>query len=219
MKKYYGVLKSCPLFAGFEESGLFSMLACLGARVTEFGKRENIISEGDAAKYVGIMLSGSAQIMRMDWFGNRSIVGSVAPPQIFGESFACAGVEAMPVDVVASEKCEVMLIDNMRITHPCDNACDFHRQLIYNLMKVMAMKNLAFHQKIEVMSRRTTREKLLAYLAFEAKRAGGRCFEIPYDRQALADYLEVDRSGLSAEISKLRNEGVLGSRKNNFKLL
>jgi len=110
-------------------------------------------------------------------------------------------------------------MDSARITRSCSNACGFHQQMIFNLMKIMAVKNLCFHQKIEITSKRTTREKLMTYLMIEAKKKRSDTFDIPYDRQELADYLEVDRSGLSAEISKLRREGVLLSEKNRFTLL
>lgn len=219
MKKYLSILKRCPLFQGIQEEQLLKMLVCLGATLVQFDKKYTILAEGTPARHIGILLSGSAQIERMDYYGNRSIVSSIAPSEIFSESFACAEVPAIPVTVTACEACEVMLIDCQHIMHTCANACGFHQQLIFNLMKDLATKNLMFHQKLEITSRRSTREKLLAYLDAQAKKAGSSSFEIPFDRQALADYLEVDRSGLSAEISRLRKEGVLTSSKNWFTLL
>lgn len=219
MKKYYDILRRCPLFEGISDDDLIPMMACVGGVVKKYEKRENIFSEGDLAKNVGIMLSGKAQVVRVDYYGNRSIVESVSPTELFGESFACGGMKEIPVDVVATEDSEVLIMDCARITRACSNACAFHQQLIFNLMKVMASKNLRFHQKLEITSGRTTREKLMTYLLLEAKKKRSASFEIPYDRQELADYLEVDRSGLSAEISKLRREGVLLSEKNRFTLL
>jgi len=219
MKKYYDILRRCPLFEGISDSDLIPMMGCVGGTVKKYDKRENIFSEGDAAKSVGLMLSGKAQVIRVDYYGNRSIMESVSPTELFGESFACGGARQIPVDVVATEDSEVLLLDCARITRSCSNACGFHQQLIFNLMKVMASKNLNFHQKIEITSKRTTREKLMTYLLLQAKKNRSASFEIPYDRQELADYLEVDRSGLSAEISKLRREGVLTSEKKRFTLL
>ena len=112
-----------------------------------------------------------------------------------------------------------MLIDCQHILHTCQNNCGFHQQLIFNLMKGLALKNIQFHQKIGITSKRSTREKLLAYLDLQSKKNGSRAFEIPFDRQELADYLEVERSGLSAEISKLRREGVLRCDRSRFELL
>ena len=138
---------------------------------------------------------------------------------IFAEAFACAEVGSIPVTITANEPSDIMLIDCSHILHTCSNNCGFHQQLIFNLMKSMAIKNLNFHQRIEITSKRSTRDKLLAYLMLQAKKAGSDSFEIPFDRQELADYLEVERSGLSAEISKLRQEGVIESHKSHFKLM
>lgn len=219
MKKYFEVLRKCPLFNEIEDENLIALLGCLDARVRFYEKKETIIAEGMPAKYLGIVLSGSVQIVRIDYFGNRSIVSGAEPSQLFAEAFACAEVGAIPVDIIANEPCEIMLIDCHRLMHSCSNACGFHQQMIFNLMKDMATKNLMFHQKIEITSKRSTREKLMAYLMFQAKKVGSNRFEIPFDRQELADYLEVDRSGLSAEIGKLCKEGVLISRKKQFELL
>ena len=195
------------------------MLGCLGAKLVSFDKKEPILAEGSPAKYVGILLSGSAQIVRVDYFGNRSIVTDIAPAELFAESFACAGVKNLPVDIIATEDAEVMFIDCVRIMHSCGHACSFHQQMIYNLMKIMADKNLLYHQKIEITSRRTTREKLLTYLTIQSSKNKSNTFDIPYDRQALADYLEVERSGLSSEIGKLQREGVLKCTRNRFELI
>lgn len=218
MKKYFEILRKCPLFNDIEDENLLSMLTCFNARVEFFDKKYTIFAEGNPAKYIGIVLTGRAQIIRMDYYGNRSILSEISPSEIFGEAFACAGVDSLPVSVIADEPCEVMLIDCSRIMNPCSNGCGFHNKLIFNLMKDLTQKTLMFHQKIEVISKRTTREKLMTYLMIQSKNARSNSFDIPFDRQELADYLEVERSGLSAEISKLRREGILKSRKNHFEL-
>ena len=219
MKKYFDVLKKCPLFYDIEDSELLSMLGCLDAKVEFFDKKYTVFAEGTPAKHIGIVLSGSAQVVQLDYYGNRSILSSLSPSELFAEAFACAEVEALPVSVIANEPSEIMLIDCRHILHTCSKHCLFHQKMIFNLMKDLATKTILFHQRIEVTSKRTTREKLLAYLTAQSKKANSRTFTIPFDRQELADYLEVDRSGLSAEISKLRNEGILESSKNRFKLL
>ncbi len=219
MKKYLEILKKCPLFFGIGEEDLLRMLSCLGARVERFDKKYTVFLEGSPARYIGIMLSGSAQITQVDYYGNRSILGNVRASDVFAEAFACASVQELPVSVIANEPSEIMLIDCAHILHTCHNNCGFHQQLIFNLMKDLATKTILFHQRIEVTSKRTTREKLLTYLMFYAKQEGRDSFDIPFDRQELADYLEVDRSGLSVEISKLREEGVLESKRKHFKLL
>ena len=219
MRKYLQKLQGCPLFAQIEEDNLLRMLTCLGAGVEQFDKKHTIFAEGGPAKQIGILLSGAAQVIRIDYYGNRSILTEISPGEVFAEAFACAEAKEIPVSIIADAPSEVMLIDSAHILHTCSNHCGFHQQLIYNLMKDLATKTMLFHQKVEITSKRSTRDKLLTYLAIQAKKAGQNSFDIPFDRQALADYLEVDRSGLSAEISRLRREGVLKSEKNHFVLL
>ena len=194
------------------------MLNCLGAKVEFFDKKYTIFAEGTSAHYIGIILSGTAQLIMNDFYGNRSIISTAGPAEIFGEAFACAEVMDLPISVIAAEPCEVMLIECSHIIHTCTNSCSFHNRLIFNLMKDLATKNLGFHQKIEITSKRSTRDKLLTYLMLQAKKSGS-SFDIPFDRQELADYLGVERSGLSSEIGKLIREGVISSEKKHFKLL
>ena len=219
MKNYFNILRKCPLFNQIEEKSLNEMLGCLGAKEYNYKKGDTVLAEGDKAKYLGIVLKGSVQLVRVDYYGNRSILTNIEPPQLFGEAFVCAGLKSLPVDVIAAEDTEIMLIDALHVTRPCGNACTFHRQTILNLLHIVAKKNLVLHQKIEITSKRSTREKLMTYLLLQAKKAKKRTFTIPYDRQELADYLGVERSGLSVEISKLRNEKVIECRRSTFTLL
>lgn len=219
MEFYLQILKKCPLFETIEEADLLRMLNCLGAKIQKYNKKSIILSEGTPTKHIGIILDGKAQMTQIDYYGNRSILSTMGNGDIFAEEFACADSVTLPVNVVAHEPCTVMLIESSHILHTCSNNCAFHQSLIYNLMKDLATKTVGFHQKIEVTSKRTTREKLLTYLMLRSKEVGSADFFIPFDRQELADYLQVDRSGLSAEISKLRAEGVLKSNKNHFVLL
>ena len=219
MKKYFDVLRACRLFDGVGDDDLLRMLDCFGAKVAQFDKKYTIMAEGAPAKYIGIMLSGSAQVEQMDYYGNRSILSHIATSQMFAEAFACVQTPSLPVSVIANEPCEVMFINADHILHTCQNHCGFHQRLIFNLMKDLAAKTIEFHQKLEILSKRTTRDKLMAYLTVQAKQAGSRRFTIPFDRQELADYLEVERSGLSTEIGKLRQEGLLDSHRREFILL
>ena len=219
MKKYLKILKKCPLFANIEDEDLLRMLKCLDAKIGSFDKKYTVFAEGSPAKYIGVVLSGSVQVIQVDYYGNRSILSVMGEGEVFAEAFACAELREIPVSVIADEPSEIMFIDSSHILHTCHNNCGFHQQLIFNLMKDLAVKTIMFHQRIEITSKRTTREKLLAYLAMQARRAGSNSFDIDFDRQELADYLEVERSGLSAEISKLRREGILENHKNHFELL
>ena len=219
MKNYHPILERSPLFEGIRMEDLSAMLGCIGGKTVQVSKGGTVCREGDPATHVGMVLSGAVQLIREDYYGNRSIVAHIGTGELFGETYACADVEALPVSVVADEDSTVLLMDCRRITTTCSSACAFHSRIIYNLLRLVARKNLLFDQKIQVTSKLSTREKLMAYLLNQAKLQNSSTFSIPYDRQELADYLEVDRSGLSAEISKLRKEGILESEKNRFTLL
>lgn len=219
MKEYQEILDQCPLFDGIRTEDLQSMPTCIGGRVRKVVKGGTVLHEGDPATHVGMVLQGAVRLVREDFYGNRSIVAHIGPSELFGESYACAGIPSLPISVVAEADSTVLLMDCRRITTTCSSACAFHSRIIFNLLRLVAEKNLMFDQKIQVTSQRGTREKLMAFLLNQAKLHGASEFTIPYDRQALADYLEVERSGLSAVIGKLRQEGVLESDKNFFRLL
>ena len=218
MKKYLPVLEKCPLFSGIESEKIIGLLGCLGAVARRLGEGESLFPEGERATRLGIVLSGEVQIIQQDYFGNRSIISALGEGFLVGEEFACAGTELVPVEMVASRESEVMLIESVRILRTCHAACGHHHQLIYNMMRAIAEKTVSLHERMSATSRRTTREKLLAYLSAFSRRVGKRAFDIPFDRQELADYLEVDRSGLSAELGKLAREGILRTRKSHFVL-
>ena len=219
MKEYLDVLRNCTLFESISDENLIPMLGCLRAKTLRFKKGQTVIAEGDPADMFGILLSGELQVMRIDYYGNRSIMTHVEPTQLFGESFACAGIEESPVDIVATEDSELLMVAANRITQTCCNACDFHNRMIFNLLKIVANKNLVFNQKLEITSKRTTREKLLTYLLMQAKKNNSNSFDIPFDRQELADYLEVDRSGLSVEVGKLVKGGKIQCFRSHFTIV
>lgn len=219
MREFHPILAQCSLFEGIATENLSALLGCIGGRTVFVPGGHTVFREGDSATSVGMVLSGAVRMVREDYYGNRSIVAHIGPAELFGETYACAGIEALPVSIIADVDSQVLLMDCRRITTTCCNACSFHSRIIFNLLKLVARKNLVFDQKIQVTSKRTTREKLMTYLLDQAKLQGSNSITIPFDRQALADYLEVDRSGLSAEISKLRKEGILQSEKNQFILL
>lgn len=158
-------------------------------------------------------------VIREDFWGKRKIVSRIDPGGLFGEAFACAGTESLPVSVMAAEDSEVLFINCRRITTPCEQVCSFHIDLSRNLALLLAEKNIALIQKMEYITQPTTREKLLAYLSEQARLAGEKTFEIPFNREELADYLSVERSAMSAELSKMRKDGLIIFRKNRFELV
>lgn len=219
MEKYLEILKRVELFREIQAEDLQQMLACLDARVERYAKNQTVFFSGESIRRFGIVLSGEVQVVYDDFFGNRSLLGKFGAGELFGESFACAQVKALPVSVIATAESEALLIDCQRLAVPCARACAFHGMLIRNMMGVISKKNIALTRKIELISKRTTRDKLTAYLMAEAQKAGVNRFAIPFDRQELADYLSVDRSAMSAELSKLKRDGILDYHKNRFTLL
>ena len=212
------VLSRCPLFAGISPTELTSLLDCLGARTVAVEKNQTIFWEGDAAVDMGIVLEGAVQVVRDDYYGNRTIVSQVKPGGLFAEAFTCAGSPSYPVSVVATSAGSVMLLNCQRIMTVCGANCVFHSRLVKNLLAIVATKTLQLNQKLELLSHRSIRDRLLSYLLTCAKENSSPEFTIPYDRQQLADYLSVERSALSAEIGKLQREGVLESRRSWFLL-
>lgn len=218
MEKYYDLLLCHSLFAGISEGDLRSLLGCLQARITEVEKGEPVFLEGDSAGFIGFVLEGSVQIVRDDIYGNRSILTVTEEGDLFGEAFACSGIEQMPVSGYAVRDSKILWLSCRKMLTVCTNACGFHNALVQNLLQVMARSNLMLSRKIQFMSQKTTREKLMTYLLDQAKQKGTREFFIPMDRQALADYLGVERSAMSAELSKLRTDGMLESKGAWFRL-
>jgi CRP-like cAMP-binding protein len=212
------LLCGSPLFSGISVSDVQTLLNCLPTEVRNYEKGGVIAMTGDAVGAVGVVISGSVCVQQEDFWGNRTIMEHVAPGGLFNEAFACAGLAELPVTVVAVEKSRVLFADCRRILTTCSSACQFHTELIKNMVQILARENIMLTKKIEHMSRRTTREKLLCYLSSKAKELERDYFEIPFNRQQLADYLAVDRSALSAELSRMRKEGILDFNKNAFKL-
>lgn len=208
-------LKECPLFFGIAEKELPPLLEHLEATVVSFEKKATIFWEGQNADTVGIILSGCVHIVREDCGGNRSVIARLQAPQLFAEAFAFAKIQKLPVSVIAAGSSEVVLISAQKMLA----ASREDPRIIQNLLYMIAEKNLLLKEKVDYMSIRTTKEKLMAYLSAQAKAQGSRSFTIPYDRQTLADYLGVERSAMSAELGKLRAEGKIDFKRNCFELL
>jgi len=219
MKKYLPILKTINLFSGINETDLTSLLNCFSAHVKRYQKSQTIIHSGETIDSFGVVLLGQVQIINHDFYGNRNIIINANTGDLFAESFACAHIRAIPVNVTALTDCDILFIDCHKLANTCTKACNFHNRLIQNMLTIVSKKNIALTQKIAFISKRTTAKKLLAYLSFEAKRSERNPFVIPYNRQELADYLCVDRSAMSAELSKLQKEGVIKYHKNTFELL
>ncbi len=212
------VLKKCPLCAGIADDELGALLDCLRAAPKSYAKDDFVFLAGERAGAMGIVLSGVLHIVQEDFWGRRAILARLPPGELFGEAFACAGLERLPVSVLAAEAAEILLLDYGKIIAPCARNCSFHARIINNMLRILARKNVMLVQKIEHLTRRSTREKLLSYLSGRARETGQNSFAIPFNRQELADYLAVDRSAMSNELSKMRDEGILDFSRNEFEL-
>ena len=219
MKKDFEFIKKCPLFDKINDKELHIILNSRYTNVRNFTKNQVIIAEGEETNHIGIVLSGAVQIVRNDYYGNRSIITHIKPQQIFAEVFAFTEIKAMPVSVIATCKSRIMLIDLKNLLNDFIDKNAIYAKLTNNLLRLITKKNLKLNEKIEIISKRTTREKIMAFLISQSKLNQSKTFTIPYDRQGLADFLEVDRSAMSAEISKLREEGILESNRSKFKLI
>lgn len=218
MKKYFPVLRTSPLFYGISEAELTAMLACLRAETRAFPKDAFLLRAGDTTDAVGLVLSGSVLIVQEDIWGNRNILSKAAPGQTFAAAFACVPGAVLNAGVVAEQPVTAMFLDIQRILNVCSSACAHHSRILCNLLYELAEKNLRVSEKLMHMGQRTTRAKLLSYLSTEAQRLDAYEFRIPFSRQQLADYLGVDRTGLSTELGRLRREGLLDFNKNHFRL-
>ncbi len=205
-----------PLFRGTSPQETEEMLACLGAERRSFAKGERIYRAGDTVTALGVVLQGSVLIESSDLWGNTSVLDSVGPGQIFAETYACCPGEPLMVDVTAAEAAEVLFLRMERILQVCPNSCPHHSRLIRNLLTLSSQKNLTLSRKIFYTSPKTIRGRLLSYLSSQALRSGSRSFTIPFNRQQLADYLNVDRSALSNELGKMQREGLLRTERNHF---
>ena len=205
-----------PLFAGVEEKDVAAMMKCLGAYTRVYEKGELIFGVGDPVAEIGLVLSGKVYLTKADYDGNTNLLGEVGPSLLFCEELACLEEVVSDVDVIAAQRAEVLFLDIARVTKQCSTACLFHQRLIRNLLTVIAAKNHALNAKMEHMSKRTTKEKLLSYLTNVGGEAKG-WFTIPFNRQQLADYLSVERSAMSWELCKLRDEGILEFERNRFR--
>lgn len=219
MNSYIPILKKSQLFSGVDEKEVQAMLQCLNAKIESYSKGSYIVREGEHLNHITILVEGSLHIQRDDFWGNRSIIRQVAVGEMFGESYVTPGCEAMMNDVVAVADSTVIFFDVRRILTVCSTACKFHSMVIENLFYAISAQNRNLVQKLLHMSQRTTREKLLSYLSEQAKKSQSSYFEIPFNRQQLADFLSVDRSAMSSELGKLRDEGLLTFEKNHFRLL
>lgn len=219
MEKYIEILRRTKLFSGVSDTEITAMLDCLQAKLLTFQKGEYVFREGEHIDNICVLVKGKLLVQRDDFWGNRSIINIIKVGEMFGEAYVAPESGCLLNDVIAEEDSAVIFFDVRRILTVCASACRFHAMVIQNLFFAISEKNRKLVQKIGHMSKRSTRAKLLSYLSEEAKKQNSNYVTIPFTRQQLADFLCVDRSAMSNELCKMRDEGLLQFDKNQFTLL
>ena len=219
MKKHIPLLKQTQLFSGIGEGEIEGMLGCLQASMRTYKKGEYVFRQGEYLDQFTILAEGTLHVQKDDYWGNRSIIQIVGVGEMFGEAYAAPNSGALPNDVIAAKDSTVLFFNVRRLLTVCSSACRFHSMVIQNLFYAISDKNRTLVQKLGHMAKRSTRDKLLSYLSEQAKKQNTSTFTIPLNRQELADFLSVDRSAMSNELGKLRDEGLLLFEKNRFTLL
>lgn len=218
MKDFLHIIRSAPLFSGVSDSELTAMLACLKAEKKSFPKEAFVLQAGDTAASIGLVLLGTVLVIQEDIWGNRNILSKAGPGQTFAAAYACAPGSRLNVSVVADTPITVLFLNVERILTVCPSACSCHSHMIRNLLGELAVKNLQFSEKLTHVGQRSTRSKIMSYLSAEAQWLGTYELDIPFSRQQLADYLCVERSGLSLELGKMKKDGLLDYHKSHFVL-
>ncbi|MBR5303131.1 MAG: Crp/Fnr family transcriptional regulator [Clostridia bacterium] len=212
-------IRQCMLFDRIDDEGLLKTLNCLNVQIIACEKGKVIFHQGDTPKYFGVVLSGSVHVTLTHSSGEQNVIGAVDAGDLFAETCVCAGEDMIPASFIAARDSVVMLLDHARVITGCrNNGCLAHSLLVTNLMRSVARKNLLLAQKLSIVTKRTTRGKLMSYLEAQKKPYAAGWFTIPFDRQTLADYLGVDRSAMCAELSRMKKDGLIDFRKNEFKL-
>lgn len=207
------------LFAGIRKEDMPGMLGCIGYHIRSFEKGAVIAFEAESINHVGVVLTGKVDMVKEDLWGNRTMLVRMGKDEVFGETFACGEDSLSMVTFVAAEDSEVLFLSFCRVMHTCTHACAFHQTLIENMVRIIARKNRELMRKVEVVSKKSLREKVLAYLSIQAQQQAARTFEIPLGRSELAEYLCADRSALTRELAKMQEEGIIDYHRNTFKIL
>lgn len=219
MKKYIQLLKNIRLFSGIDESEITAMLSCLQAEAFTYKKGEYVLRQGEHVENIMVLAEGKLYIQCDDYWGNRSIINMVGVGEMFGEAYAAQESAVFTNDILAVEDSVVIHFNAGKVMTVCSQTCKFHSLVVRNLFLTISEKNRKLMCKLGHMSGRTTREKLISYLSEESRRQGSADFSIPFNRQQLADFLCVDRSAMSNELCKMRNDGMIEFEKNKFRLL
>ncbi len=209
----------CSLFAGIAPEDRLAMLGCTGYHTGVYRKGDIIAFEGENIRHIGVVISGAVDMVKEDIWGNKTMLVRSRKNDVFGETFACGSDNLSVVTFQVSEDAQILFMPFERVMRNCTMACQFHLQLIENMVRVIADKNRNLMRKVEAVSKRSIREKVLAYLSAQAQTQASRYFEIPLGRVELAEYLCVGRSALTRELVKMKEDGLIDYDRNCFRML
>lgn len=215
-KPYANVLKQCPLFEGLAENDILSLLPCLRPALHEFQKGDLLCQAGSPQDTFGIVLAGTVQVQKDDFAGNRLLIGSFGPGELFGEVSAYAGRGRWPNTVIASSIGKVLFMPFSQLSQTCCRACDFHQTMIRNMLGIVARKAMIMNSRLNFLKLRSMREKLAAFLVEQYKQNGTRTFLVAMNREELADYLNVSRPSMSRELGRMKDEGLIDFYRSSF---
>lgn len=208
-----------PLFAGISSEDLLSVFQCLGSFIKTYKKGEYILLSEDDVTCVGVILEGNVKMIKEDLWGNKTILAVMEQKELFGELFACGNTIAATVTFVAGKDTRVLYLPFDRVMHSCKKSCLFHHKLIENMVTLIADKSVQLMEKLEIVTKKTLREKILCFLDHQARKHNSRYFTIAMGRVELSEYLCADRSALTRELNLMKSEGIIDFDKNTFKIL
>ena len=212
-------LQKSMLFRGMTETEISNALQVLEAREKNFQKSETLLIAGTITERMGLVLEGSVTIESNDVWGNRTIISHVGKGQVFAETYALLENEPMLVDVTASEDCRILFLRSGRIQSLKSSLEPWILKYVKNLLTISMHKNLILSGRSFHTAPKTIRGRVMAYLNSVSLQKHSREFDIPFDRQQLADYLNLERSALSKELGKMQRDGLISCRKNHFIIL
>ena len=207
-----------PLFANIAEDNLRTMLRCLHGHEKHYKKGEILLMDEAHVQYVGVVLSGCVHMLKEDIWGRQTLFAYIDPGQLMGEMFAVQREPNSYVSFVAATDAQVLFLSAEHIIHDCPNRCAFHGQLVTNFFDLLGQKGVSLMEKIEISSQPSLREKILAYLSMQAQKQASRYLTLPLNRTELADFLGVNRSAMTRELSAMRREGLIDYEHNTFML-
>ena len=206
------------LFGGIRWQDLPHLLACIGGVERSCARGSFIFLEGEALRQVGVIISGTVQMVKEDVWGSRMILTSFAPGDVFGESFVCNDQAASTVSFLATADCRILFLPFHRLLAACARSCQFHHRLIENMAVILAAKNVQLMNKMELLAKKTIRERILLWLSQQAQYQGSTRITSPLGRVELAEYLCVDRSALTRELNRMKADGLIDFKRNAFEL-